>query len=42
MVCRKIALGVLFGVLFRVMVRAHVGSIDGRILLGVFFGGVLL
>ena len=34
--------GVLFGVLFRVMVRAHFCSIDGRVLLGAFFGGVLL
>ena len=30
---------VLFGVLFRVMVRAHFCSIDGRVLLGAFFGG---
>ena len=28
--------------LFRVMVRAHLCSIDGRVLLGAFFGGVLL
>ena len=33
---------VLFGVLFRVVVRAHFCSIDGRVLLGAFFGGVLL
>ena len=31
--------GMLFGVLFRVMVRAHFCSIDGRVLLGAFFGG---
>ena len=30
--------GVLFGVLFRVMVRTHFCSIDGRVLLGAFFG----
>ena len=33
---------VLFGVLFRVMVWAHFCSIDGRVLLGAFFEGVLL
>ena len=32
---------VLFGVLFRVMVRAHFCSIDGRVLLGAFFGVLL-
>ena len=34
--------GVLFGVLFRVMVREHSCSIDSRVLLGAFFGGMLL
>ena len=38
----RLSWGVLFGVLFRVMVRAHYCSIDGRVLLGAFFGGVLL
>ena len=31
--------GVLVGVLFRMMVRAHFCLIDGRVLLGAFFGG---
>ena len=31
-----------WGVLFRVMVRPHFCSIDGRVLLGAFFGGMLL
>ena len=34
--------GCCLGVLFRVMVRAHFCSIDGRVFLGAFFGGVLL
>ena len=29
------------GALFRVMVQAHFCSIDGEVLLGAFFGGVL-
>ena len=37
-----VSLGVLFGALFRVTVWAHFCSIDGRVLHGAFFGGVLL
>ena len=40
--CGVPARGVLFGVLFRVMARGHFCSIDGRVLLRAFFGGVLL
>ena len=37
-----VPLYVLLGVLFRVMVRAYFCSIDGRVLFGALFGGVLL